>query len=87
MPDDDDVIVQDPHVIGPPVRLRLLLALLRITAGRRGYAVLSWWGQGFSYTLTARRQPPTAFVLDRDRTDAPHADTAAALIRSHLEGQ
>jgi hypothetical protein len=64
---ETDPEVQDPEVPpGPRVRLRLVLALLRILAGRRGRARLRWSGQGFIYTLGVHRAAPVAYDLDRD---------------------
>jgi hypothetical protein len=62
-----DPVVHDPAVPpGPRVRLRLVLALLRIASGRRGWASVRWSGQGFVYTVKVMRALPKAYTLDAD---------------------
>jgi hypothetical protein len=51
------VSAQDQGVPEPPVRLRVVLALLRVLAGRRGYAFVIWHGAGFTYRLSVVREP------------------------------
>jgi hypothetical protein len=59
---------QDTVGRGPRVRLRLVLALLRLLGGRRGHASVTWSGQGFVYTLEATRGAPVPLSVDRDPT-------------------
>jgi hypothetical protein len=78
---EPDVELQDTGVpAGPRIRVRGLLALLRIVAGHEGLAHLTWWGQGFRYDLTVHREGPTLYHLDR-APDAWGGADAAALIR------
>jgi hypothetical protein len=77
--------VHDPAVpLGPRVRLRLLLALLRIAAGRRGWAGLRWSGQGFVYTVRVMRAVPQSYSLDAD-PDAVGLDEVADRVRALIE--
>ena len=59
---------QDQGVPAPPVRLRLVLALVRILAGRRGRAALTWHAGGFRYELTATRSGGVGVSVDSDPT-------------------
>lgn len=53
----------------PHIRLRLLLALMRILAGRRGHSSAVWAAGGFRYVLTVVRTPDAGPVeLDADAT-------------------
>ena len=61
-------VEQDPEARASRVRLHRFLSVLRILAGRRGYANVEWWGQGFRYTLTAERVPPGPTTVDADPT-------------------
>jgi hypothetical protein len=65
-------VTQDPDVPdGPRIRLRLLLAFLRIAAGRRGDADVTWSGAGFTYRLEVTRGGSgPVVVVDHD----PEAD-------------
>ena len=65
---------QDQDVPEPHIRLRLLLQLLRIAAGRRGDADVTWAGAGFTYRLEVTRgESGPLVVIDHD----PDADPAA----------
>ena len=75
---------QDQGVNAPRVRLGKLLTLVRILAGHRGHAVVSWAGQGFRYTLAVRRASPVPLELDSD-PDAPGAEAVIALLRDALD--
>lgn len=75
--------VHDRDVPEPGVRLRLVLALLRILAGRRGHAAVTWWGAGFAYTLTANRRDPIPLDVDLE-TGGLHVDEARALLADAL---
>ena len=64
--------VQDDDVWEPRVRLRVMLAFLRIVAGRRGGSAVTWSGQGFTYTLTVSRGVTgTAVSIDADPEAEP----------------
>jgi hypothetical protein len=79
---------QDAGVTEPRVRLRLVLALLRIIAGRRGHASVSWHGAGFTYVLGAIREPgdDTAVEFDPDPA-APGVIDTMQRLREHLAHQ
>jgi len=47
----------------PRVRLRLVMALLRLAAGRRGHASVTWHGAGFTYALAAVREDGDDLVV------------------------
>lgn len=80
-----DPEVQDPAVPpGPRVRLRLVMALLRIAAGRRGRASVQWSGQGFTYGLVALRSTPQPYTLDAD-PDAVGGGEVADRLRALIE--
>lgn len=70
-------IHQDNDTRASRVRALVLLSLVRLLAGRRGHARVSWWGQGFRYTLSADRVPPEAPTVDAD----PQADPSGFLWR------
>jgi hypothetical protein len=80
-------VIHDAGVREPGVRLAVLLPLLRIAAGRRGYASLTWHGAGFTYTLHTVRDPganPATADVDEDIDDdglleADPADIVARL--------
>lgn len=74
---------QDQDVHHPSVRLRAVLALLRVVAGRRGWAHVRWSGAGFTYRISVVRQPPRDYALDAD-PDALNGDRAADELRGHL---
>lgn len=74
---------QDNAVRAPRVRLRVVLALLRLLGGRRGHAAVVWSGQGFVYRLTATRGGPVGLRIDRDPT-AHRGDEAQTTLRDHL---
>ena len=61
----------DLEVLDTPTPLRLLLALLRIAAGARGHAGVTWHAAGFTYQLTAVREPGED--LDYEIDDDPSA--------------
>lgn len=76
---------QDPNVPpGPRIRLRLLLALLRIVAGPRGQSCVTWSGQGFVYQLEVRRRGPLPFALDDDPTAVDGPAVRAAVMDALL---
>jgi len=62
--------MQDAGVRHVRVRLALVLTFLRSLAGRRGWAHVTWHGQGFTYTIFAVRDPlgNTAVVTVDDDT-------------------
>jgi hypothetical protein len=49
--------IHDGAVRHLPGRLGALLGIARALAGARGWAHLTWHGQGFTYTLTVVRDP------------------------------
>jgi len=62
-------VQQDGAVRHIPGRLGILLTLIRALVGRRGWAQVTWHGQGFTYTLYAVRDPyadPEAILIDAD---------------------
>jgi hypothetical protein len=64
----------------PRARLGTVLALMRVLAGRRGDAAVTWQGQGFSYHLSVVRGAGAPAVdLELDPT-APGADEARVRI-------
>lgn len=75
--------IDDPEVPQPRVRLRVVLALLRILAGSRGHSRVRWSGQGFVYTLAVRRDDPEPITFDSDPT-APGRSAAIEMLRDHL---
>jgi hypothetical protein len=78
-----EVVTHDPNVPpGPRVRLRLLLALLRVLAGRRGWAIITWSGQGFRYELAARRRAPGGdpFAILDDTTALGRAEARQRIL-------
>jgi hypothetical protein len=77
--------VHDPDVPEPSVRLRVVLALLRVAAGRRGYAGVVWHGAGFTYRLAVTREPGDDLAVDVDvDPDALGGADAVHLLREHL---
>lgn len=69
--------VQDSAIREPRVRLRRLLVLARLLAGRRGRSSVVWHGAGFTYELTARRDPgsdPARVEVDADLSDDDELD-------------
>jgi len=50
-------VAQDAGVRHLTAHLGAVLTLARVLAGRRGWANLTWHGQGFTYTLAAVRDP------------------------------
>lgn len=76
----DDVVTHDQGVPpGPRIRVRVLIALLRVAAGRRGHAHIRWWGQGFRYDVTVERRTPVAYQLDADPDALGLAEVRTAL--------
>jgi hypothetical protein len=75
---------QDAEVHDFRVRLGRVLALVRILAGRRGHARVTWWGLGFGYTLTVTRTPSAVFEIDDD-PDAIGGTEVRALLRDALD--
>lgn len=61
--------VQDAGVRELSVKLRLVLRILRILAGRRGHAHVAWHGQGFLYELRAVRDPGSQIGVEVDSDD------------------
>lgn len=58
---------QDPDAYeGPAIRLRVLLVLLRLAAGQRGYASAQWAGGGYRYRLEATRLPTIGAAVEVD---------------------
>jgi hypothetical protein len=76
---------QDGGVDQPHIRLGTFLALLRVLAGRRGWATVAWNRSGFTYVVTAQREggAPGA-ALDIDPT-ATGGDQARAQLLAALE--
>jgi hypothetical protein len=72
----------------PRVRLRVVLGLLRVLAGRRGYAGVSWHGAGFTYRLLTTRTPEDdpEVAIDAD-PDALGGAEAAQQLRERLRTQ
>lgn len=70
---------QDQGVREPRIRLRRLLALLRILAGRRGHARIRWSGAGFVYQLDIERSEPVELLIDLDPT-AENGEQARSLL-------
>jgi hypothetical protein len=74
---------QDAGVRHLPGRIATLLTLARALAGRRGWANLTWHGQGFTYTLFAVRDPyadPDTVHVDIDAgTDGLGGDRSPIL--------
>lgn len=82
--DNDDAGVHDAGVAVPRVRVAILLAVVRLLAGRRGYATVEWSGQGFRYQLYAYRDlDPDPLVIDGD-PQVPPGDLIRRLGR-HLQ--
>jgi len=79
---------QDNDIQEPSVRLRYVLALLRIIAGRRGHSAVKWHNAGFTYTLHATREPgnDALVTLDDDAT-AIGVDEARYELRARLRTQ
>ena len=77
--------IHDGEVLEPPVRLRLVLALLRVLAGRRGHADVTWHGAGFAYRLAVVREPgdDEQVVVGFDPA-APGAGEALEELRDRL---
>jgi hypothetical protein len=74
---------QDPGVPVHRVHLALVLALLRVLAGPRGHAAVTWWAGGFTYTLKVHRRPRAPYVLDYD-PDAGTPRGAIVRLRAYL---
>jgi hypothetical protein len=74
---------QDGDLIPSTVRLREVLALLRVLAGTRGRAVVQWWGGGFAYELRVVRRSRVRYAIDHDE-HVEHGDLAAARLRDAL---
>jgi hypothetical protein len=78
-------MTQDAAVTEPTVRLRLVLALLRILAGRRGRAGVTWHGAGFTYLLTVVREDGDDQLVGVDSDpDAIGGDVAIVELRRRL---
>lgn len=81
-------MTQDPAVPEPSVRLRIVLALLRVAAGRSGVASVAWHGAGFTYHLAVSREPGDDQVVNVDQDpDALGGADAVQLLREHLRAQ
>ena len=74
---------QDADVAAPRVRLRIVLALLRVLAGPRGHARVRWWGGGFAYDLRVERRELVDFEVDAD-PEANRRDDVVERLRAHL---
>lgn len=75
--------LDDPDVPMPAVRPRVVLALLRVLAGPRGWSAVSWSGAGFGYTLRAERRPPGPLHIEWD-ANGPGVDEARHRLRDAL---
>lgn len=78
---------QDPAVREPRARLSHLAPLVRVLAGRRGHASVSWFASGFVHTLAVERRDVEPDGLSWDV--APEVDAALllSLFAAYLDGR
>jgi hypothetical protein len=78
---------QDAGVRDLRARLSTVLTFARVLAGHRGWAHITWHGQGFTYTLFAVRDPvadPASVHIDDDTTTGGLGDQDTEPIRARL---
>jgi hypothetical protein len=69
----------------PRVRLGTFMSWLRILAGPRGFSSVTWFGAGFTYTLTVSREGgPAAPDIDLD-SQAYEKNQVRDLVRDALD--